>query len=147
MLIESTDLSIIRGVGAAEDAWLRRLAQRARATALTLRLSRQADEDEEPLYQFRSDPHGSASPILISTYGERRKASSSFCAKHPYGRRWRPLSEEHLLPVTTKLGERVRSLAQGISHSRRPWRPLSGVLRLTTPSRNPVRSVFPTGLP
>ena len=52
MLIEATDLSIIRGVGAIEDAWLRRVAQHARVTALTLRLSQQTDEDEEPLLTF-----------------------------------------------------------------------------------------------
>jgi 5-methylcytosine-specific restriction enzyme subunit McrC len=52
MLIEATDLSVIRIRGDAEDAWLRQLAQRVRASALTLRLSQQEDDEDEPVLSF-----------------------------------------------------------------------------------------------
>jgi 5-methylcytosine-specific restriction enzyme subunit McrC len=52
VLIETTDLSVIPGVGSAEDRWLRDVAQRATAGSLTLRFSPRDDEDDEPLLSF-----------------------------------------------------------------------------------------------
>lgn len=52
VIIEAKDLSPISNISGVEDAWLRKLARHVNSDALTLRLSRQAEPDDEPIVSF-----------------------------------------------------------------------------------------------